>query len=82
MMPKKQMRFHAGRIYRFKKGCEVVETGGQYRYLMPDLDDNGQFGIVDCWIVNGQGRRHPGYNASPVPVDVSSIGKEYSPVED
>jgi hypothetical protein len=31
--------------------------------------------LGDCWITDKNGNIHPGYNVSPVPVSIESVGK-------
>lgn len=47
----------------------------RYNCYRPAHSGSG-FYILDCWIVDSNGRRHPGYNVSPVPVYVGNIGEE------
>jgi hypothetical protein len=68
-----KIRFTADSIYESVSG-PYDEDQPQFDCLMPAMDDNGQFSIVDCWITDRQGNIHPGYNVSPVPVTVSNIG--------
>ena len=68
-----KVRFTNDGIYKSVNG-PYDEDHPQFDCLMPAMDDNGQFSIVDCWITDSQGNVHPGYNVSPVPVPVSNIG--------
>lgn len=42
-----------------------------YNYLIPV--DTGNYWMIDCWIVNEKGEKHPGYNIAPVPVTTSNL---------
>jgi hypothetical protein len=43
-----------------------------YRYAEPvNYADGATLG--DCWIVDTQGHRHPGYNVCPVPFHASAL---------
>lgn len=42
-----------------------------YNYLIPH--DTGNYWMIDCWIVNEQGKKHPGYDVAPVPFATSVL---------
>lgn len=42
-----------------------------YNYLIPN--DTGNYWMIDCWIVNEQGEKHPGYDVAPVPLATSGL---------
>ena len=49
------------------------DNGGVgYHYAEPVKYANDCI-IGDCWIVNAQGQRHPGFDVSPVPHNISSL---------
>lgn len=66
-------RFTTTNIYEKLQG-PYDDDNPQFDCVRPALDDNGQFSIVDCWIVDRKDNIHPGYNVSPVPIPVSEIG--------
>lgn len=45
-------------------------TGFGHALSTPDVD--GCL-IADCWIVDAEGNRHPGYDESPVPMRISDL---------
>lgn len=63
--------------YRYELNDEWKEYydnqgGVGYHYAVPtDYADNCIIG--DCYIVNTEGRIHPGFNVSPVPHNISSL---------
>ncbi len=67
------IRFTADGIYE-NHGVPVGGRRSQFRYLIPAMDDNGEFAVVDCWPANQDGEVHPGYGCSPTPVPVEQIG--------
>lgn len=67
------IRFTSDGVYRNLNG-PYDEDAPRFDCLLPASDDNGQYGIVDCWITDETGEVHPGYNVSPVPVHVGNIG--------
>jgi hypothetical protein len=69
----REIRFTNDGIYTHIDG-PYDDDRPEYSYLLPAHDDNGIYQIVDCWIVDRTGHIHPGYNVSPVPIAVSSIG--------
>lgn len=68
----KKMR--AGVIYKAKRGCVHDPERPQYNCYSPvEYADHCTLG--DCWVCDKNGKVHPGYNVSPVPVCVDSLGK-------
>jgi len=62
-----------GVIYKAKRGHVYNGDNPQYNCFIPA--ETGVWRIVDCWPCDAAGNIHPGYNASPVPVDVSNLGQ-------
>lgn len=69
-----EMRF--SRRGRYKMPEPYDPDNPEYDHAVPAIDDNGIMYCVDCWIVNSRGKRHPGYDVSPVPVLVSDFTGE------
>lgn len=59
--------------------CQYYEQGGitGYYFAEPAEYVNGNI-IGDCWIVNAQGKKHPGFNNVPVPHNISNL---YNPIK-
>lgn len=54
-------------LYKF----EAVGYYGEYCYVIPH--DTGSYWMIDCWIVNEKGEKHPGYDVAPVPFATSGL---------
>lgn len=63
----------AGVIYRAKDDCYDEDYPAFACYSPVDYAD-GCF-IGDCWVCDEQGNICPGYNVSPVPVNVEDLGE-------
>lgn len=48
------------------------DFGTGYGHALSTSDVDGCF-IADCWIVDAEGNRHPGYDESPVPMRISDL---------
>lgn len=57
-------------IYKAKRPYDPERP--QYDCYRPA--ESGSYMILDCWVCDKQGRVHPGYNVSPVPVHGRNIG--------
>ena len=66
-------RFKAGDRFPTKRQLYDSDDDEQYDHVEPAINDNGKFWLVDCWLVTEDGKVHPGYNVSPVPVRVEDI---------
>lgn len=61
-------------IYPLKEPTRFDDEYGEgYSYALVADEDPGECFIVDCWIVNQQGEKHPGLDASPVPISAESV---------
>lgn len=67
------IRFTADGVYE-NRSAPVDGKRSKFRYLIPAMDDNGEFAMVDCWPANREGEVHPGYGCSPIPIPVEHIG--------
>lgn len=67
--------FIEGGIYTTSDGDPYDPEYPSYPCLSPARDIAEGINIFDCWIVDKNGKRCPGYNASPVPINASNIGK-------
>ena len=69
--------FIEGQTYR-----SINEDTGKlepYDDEAPDYDcyqptETGAFWVCDCWVVDSEGRQHPGYSESAVPVRKGCLG--------
>jgi hypothetical protein len=59
-------------IYKAKRGHVYDPELKRYNCYRPA--HTGVYSVQDMWVCDEQGRIHPGYNASPVPVIVSDLG--------
>lgn len=78
-------KFKNNKLYKLNQNwCEYYDdltdgkgnpcTGYHYAKVAPDIRGLDPY-IVDCWIVNKEGKVHPGFNASPVPINKVSVEK-------
>jgi len=51
------------------------EPKSRYRYLQPASYTEPSSEISDCWIVDRWGRKHPGYDVSPMPFHRDDLGE-------
>lgn len=58
-------KIESTRIHKVDSASVWWEDGERYGYAKPEKYAVGCI-IGDCWIVDKNGRRHPGYNVSPV----------------
>ena len=61
-------------IYKAKRGCIYDEEQPRYNCYTPVEYANGCT-LGDCWVCDKDGNIHPGYNVSPVPVSIESLGQ-------
>jgi hypothetical protein len=72
-------KFKHGAIYRWKRG-EGLDTYPPYdKYdkeycLLMAAEYNDSY-IGDCYVINKRGDIHPGYDASPIPVNIDAVVK-------
>jgi hypothetical protein len=52
-----------------------AEPDSRYRYLRPAGYTEPFAEISDCWIVDRQGNKHPGYKVSPMPFHRDDLGE-------
>ena len=75
----KTKRFIPNAMYRWKRGnClgsnpPFDKYDKRYRFLK--ATDYNNCGMGDCWVVDEKGNLHPGYNISPIPIDIDSVVK-------
>jgi len=65
------LSFQSGHAYPLVDPAHFDDDFGQgYAYALVASDDpvSSQCWMVDCWIVNADGEKHPGYDQNPVPV--------------
>jgi hypothetical protein len=43
----------------------------QFNYYQPT--QSGDFYMVDCWVIDKNGNKHPGIDVCPVPIDVDDL---------
>lgn len=60
-------------IYKAKKGHIYDPAKKQYNCFKPAL--SGRYQILDCFPCDKNGRIHPGYATSPVPIHYSALGE-------
>lgn len=48
------------------------DLGEGFTHALSTSDIDGCY-VADCWIVDAEGRRHPGYDESPVPIRISDL---------
>jgi len=58
------MKVYPRNLYRLHEPYD--EDQPEYDCMRPA--QAGDFGVFDAWICNKQGRVHPDYNVSPVPI--------------
>lgn len=71
----KPERFEAGMMYPLIEADRYDDDLGEgYRFaaIPPDAEP-GKCHTFDCWIVNEKGELHPGYDACPVPIQMSDL---------
>lgn len=70
-------KFKPNTIYRWKKGQGIESMppydkyDEEYKFLRATDYNNSPIG--DCWIINRVGKIHPGYNVSPIPVNIDNV---------
>ena len=65
------MGFRPGHIYPLLEADRYDDENGagfDHVYFAPDSDVREEYFVADAWIVNAEGRIHPGYDECPVPV--------------
>lgn len=67
----KEMVFIPGAVYRWKRGKSTVEKMGKYKFLRATHYNTCPQG--DCWIIDSEDNIHPGYENSPIPVDINDV---------
>lgn len=70
------MPFRAGWIYPLKDATRYDDefgAGFDHAAVPHDAEGIEMAFIVDCWIVDRTGNVHPGYNASPIPIQLEDI---------
>lgn len=70
-MLERRSKFVPNTLYEWKRGKSTVENMGKYRYLR--AADYNDCPIGDCWVVDALGNLHPGYNKSPIPVNIEDV---------
>jgi hypothetical protein len=72
-------KFKPRAIYRWKKGEEISSYPPYDKYdkefnllMATEYNDNI---IGDCYVINKNGDVHPGYSASPIPVNIDHVIK-------
>jgi hypothetical protein len=69
MAKDKPKRFIKGKLYKAVE--PYAPEAPKFNHYKPA--NTGDFEICDCWVVDANGRIHPGYNVSPVPVHWSNL---------
>lgn len=59
-------QFISRHLLYIKPGFIYDEANPRYTFLIPV--DSGNFYLCDCWIVDRNGNKHPGYSVCPVPI--------------
>lgn len=69
MAKDKPKRFIKGKIY--KAVTPYDPENPKFDHYKPAFTTDAE--ICDCWVTDSNGRIHPGYNVSPVPVHFSNL---------
>lgn len=56
----------------YSQADEFNPSGIKYEFAKSTSYAGGAY-IADCWIMNTEGNVHPGYNSSPVPLNISAL---------
>lgn len=62
----------ASRIYHAKQVYD--DDFPEFKFYKPEF--TGNFAVVDCFVLDEHGNRHPHYTGGSVPIHTRMIGKE------
>ena len=69
--------FRDGFIYPLKDAERYDDNHGEgFDHALVACEGSGGCYIVDCWIVNSTGEKHPGYDSCPIPVQADDVETE------